>query len=197
MNAVEKELLKATGAKAQAKGETRQAFLTRLGKSVNDLGEDDYEALSDEVVTWYEGAVKAAKSKKELPDFEEPEAETEAEDTADDPEVEEPEAGKKEKPKGKGKASVKKSPKAPIKKEKEKAPAKKLPEKKVAKAKAAEGPSGEGYKGHRPGTMKEKAHKLCDEMVAKKKNRATILAAIEKLGTAKSTAASWYHSFTA
>ena len=105
MNAVEKELLKATAAKAQGKSESRQVFLTRLGKAVNELGEDDYEALSDEAVTWYEAAVKAVKAKKALPDFEEPEAEQESE--ADEPEADEPKAIKK--PGGK-KAPAKKAP---------------------------------------------------------------------------------------
>lgn len=62
-------------------------------------------------------------------------------------------------------------------------------------ARAAKAPVEKGYKGHRVGTMKEKAHKLVDDLLGKGKERSDILPKIVELGAAPNTAASWYGSF--
>ena len=188
MNAVEKELLKATAAKAQGKSESRQAFLTRLGKAVNELGEDDYAALSDEAVTGYEGAVKAAKSKKSLLDFEGPEVEDpEDEDPeVEDPEVEDQEVDEKPNKVGKGKKKV----------SAKKAPVKKAPEKKAGPAKKAPAKKKGGIViQHRKGSVREKAHRIFEDLYAKGKSRKAILAAFAKLGWAEATCATQYQVF--
>jgi hypothetical protein len=53
-----------------------------------------------------------------------------------------------------------------------------------------------GYKGHRAGTMAERAHKLVDQGVAKQVARAAILAQMKKIGVSESTAPHWYWVFT-
>jgi hypothetical protein len=52
-----------------------------------------------------------------------------------------------------------------------------------------------GYKGHRAGTLAEKAHRLLDDKLAKKAERQEVLARFVKMGLTPATAANWYGSF--
>ena len=55
-----------------------------------------------------------------------------------------------------------------------------------------------GYKGHRAGSMKEKAHKLTDELLTKKKDRQFIInKLVKQIGMAQATANTSYAQYKA
>lgn len=71
MHAIERELIKATGYKAQRKFTDRQDYLKSILNSINKLDNDDFDNLSDEAAVWANNAVEAHNGKQELPDFDE------------------------------------------------------------------------------------------------------------------------------
>ena len=69
MHKVEKELAKKTKIDEQDDGEDRQNYLVRLCEAVNTLEEDDWESMSEGAKAWANGATRAVKAEKDLPDF--------------------------------------------------------------------------------------------------------------------------------
>lgn len=61
------ELLKATKAKARAKGEDAQAYLKRLFDKANDLSDDDFKKLSEDAQKWCNTASDAVDASEALP----------------------------------------------------------------------------------------------------------------------------------
>lgn len=168
---IELELVKVLSAEPQGADEDRADFLSRLANGVNDdVDEEGYEALSDEVKEWFGGAVKAMDKNKPIPEFQDAEEQEPAEE-------EEP-APKSSKP---SKTGAAKSSKAPAKK---------------AAAKDSDArPQGEGYAGHRPGTKAEKAHKIMDELLKKGKDRSDVMAAWDKIEISDATKNTWFQKF--
>lgn len=172
---IEQQVLDATSQKAQGKKESREDYLERLALSVQEnLDDEEYEALSDEVKAWFEKAAKALSKSKAAPEFPDMETEEEEEVEIETEDEEEAPVKVKTKAKGNGKAVAEKE----------------TTKKKVAVKKGA--PKGDGYKGHRSGTKAEKAHKMVDDMVKAKKERGAVVKALVKLGIKESTAKSWY-----
>jgi hypothetical protein len=71
MHAIERELIKVTGYKAQRKFSDRQDYLKSILNAINKLDNDDFDNLSDEAAIWANNAVEAHNGKQELPDFDE------------------------------------------------------------------------------------------------------------------------------
>lgn len=215
---IEQELLAATGAKPQKKGEDRQAFLKRIHEGVqNDVSDDDWKNLSSPAGKWSNDASKAFDADQPFPDFpdvaavadkpvpkgkgkaapaapadEDPgEAADETETTGEEEAeapVAEPEDTVKKPAKKKAAAAVK--PAKTPKADVPKASAKDKPAAKKAPAKKAAAASGEGYKGHRAGSRKETVHKVFDD-----KGRDAAIKKAADLGIQENTAKGWLYSW--
>ncbi len=76
---IEAELSKATKVK-QKDGEKRQKYLGRLATEVNELADEDFDALSKDAQDWTNSALAKMNKKKDVEDFPGAEAEEEATD---------------------------------------------------------------------------------------------------------------------
>lgn len=83
MHAIERDLIKASGYKAQRKFADRQDYLKSILNAVSKLEDDDFNVLKDEAADWVNAAVEAVNSRDDIPDFDEDTTQTE-----DDPEPE-------------------------------------------------------------------------------------------------------------
>lgn len=70
-NAVEQELLRATGFTLTDAHQVRQTYLIDLIKAVSDLSDEDFDIMTDEAKEWSNSAAKAVKAHKPIQDFEE------------------------------------------------------------------------------------------------------------------------------
>lgn len=134
MSAIEKELLDVTKMKPK-KGEDQQAYLHRLIGVVQDLKDEEWEALSNEAQTWVNDGAEAIKKNgneaeiEPFPDAEEPADEESAQDDSTTETESEQEESVDTKSKAKAKPAAKSAakPKAaaakPAEKAKEKKPA--------------------------------------------------------------------------
>lgn len=84
MHTIERDLIKASGYKAQRKFADRQDYLKSILNAVSKLEDDDFNVLTDEVADWVNAAVEAVNSKDDIPDFDE----KVTPDDEDDPETE-------------------------------------------------------------------------------------------------------------
>jgi hypothetical protein len=85
MHDVERELIKATGYKAQRKFDNRQDYLGSILNAVLKLSNDDFDLISDDAAMWANAATEAKNAKsEELPDFDEIDYEGETDGTDDD-----------------------------------------------------------------------------------------------------------------
>lgn len=72
MHAIESELIKATGYKAQRKFANRQDYLGSILNAAIKLSNEDFDSLTDETADWINAAIEAKNAKSEiLPDFDE------------------------------------------------------------------------------------------------------------------------------
>lgn len=192
MNAIEKELQKATGVKPK-KGEPRSKYLDRLSDEADKLDDPDFEKLSEGAQKWVSDASAEADKAKNagrdalIYDFDEEVEEPKTKSTAKPEKDAEPEAGDAGEPNEDDEAvATKKKGKAAPKK----AAAKETKAAKPAKSAKTNGASAEGYKGHRAGSRKEQAHKMFDELGAEKARPKA-----EKLGVKASTISAWFSSW--
>jgi hypothetical protein len=96
---IEQQLLETTKERASKRSESRQDYLKRLAKAVDQLEDDGWDQLSEDTQQWYNKAAEAIKAKEAIEDFEpadddDAEADNEAEDddeTAAEAEAEEAE----------------------------------------------------------------------------------------------------------
>lgn len=100
MHDIERELIKATGYKAQRKFTNRQDYLGSILNATLKLSDEDFMELTDDAADWTNAAVAAQNGKDdELPDFDEVAPPDEAEpdeDTSEEPGIEldhDPETG--------------------------------------------------------------------------------------------------------
>ncbi len=119
-------------------GESRQAFLGRVLVSVQDLSDDKWESLPEDVQTWANDAVRSKNANKDLPDFS-----GEADDDA--PEEDDPKPNGKHAPKAKDK-DVKADKKAASAKGKEDKPEKAAKKPETVPAVRAVKPDGMKYR---------------------------------------------------
>lgn len=82
-NAIESELLEATGLKKKV-GETFQKLASRLVGAVAEMPEDEWDKLSDEAQAWHNAGSKAINANKDVARF--PADEEPADEPADEPE---------------------------------------------------------------------------------------------------------------
>ena len=68
MSAIEKELVEASSFEPR-KNLERQDYLASLARAINEVPEDEFDALSTEAQDWFNDAVRALNKKKDLPDF--------------------------------------------------------------------------------------------------------------------------------
>ena len=140
MSAMEKALLKATGAKPQKGGEDRQKFLLRLMLAVQKLPDEDWESLAqiDGAQDWFNAATDADNAEKPVSDFpdvkaaaeadaEEDEDQGEQENEDDQEEDEMAKTAKKAKPPAKGASAKKGAAAKPVKAAAKEADGKKKP----------------------------------------------------------------------
>lgn len=95
MHAVERELIKVTGYKAQRKFSDRQDYLKSILNAVSKLENDDFDGLTDAAASWTNAAVESTNSRvDDIPDFDEvpvtdaegnPSEDSSADDTTDPP----------------------------------------------------------------------------------------------------------------
>lgn len=65
---VEQELLAATGQKVKGKKESDQDFLVRVSAAVSELGDPEYEALSEQAQAWFTQAAAALNEEPAAPE---------------------------------------------------------------------------------------------------------------------------------
>lgn len=162
---IESECQEVTGVKPRAK-ESRQKFLGRLVKAIEELDEAEWAKLSDETQAWYKKALKADEQGEDILDF--PDATNADVEGTDDEAEEKKEVAAAKKPAAKKKANG---------------------DGKTTKAKGAAA-KGTGYKGHREGSRKESIHKIFDE-----KGFEAAIKAAEKADLSALTAKSWIYSW--
>lgn len=89
---VEAELMKVTKYRPK-RNASRQDFLGGLIRAINEVPEESFNELSDEAADWYDNGAKAVNRGEDIPDFEEPEEDSddeadEADEAEDEPEAE-------------------------------------------------------------------------------------------------------------
>ena len=69
-NAVEQELVRATGFDVTRKYKSRIDYLAALIRAVSELSDEDFDVMTDEAKEWSNAAAKSLKNKKKIKDFE-------------------------------------------------------------------------------------------------------------------------------
>lgn len=197
VNAIQKEIVAATGVKIGAKDSEAKTRLKLYEAAVEADEKTVWDNFSDEVQSWVNACTDAKEAGEELPGFDD---EVKAKAEPDEPEekpkrgakaskkAEEDEPEPEEKPaRGKAKAG-KASAKEDEKPKRGAKPAEKEKAKPAAKAKTKA--TGDGYKGHREGSRKGKVHEAYDD-----KGPEAAMKLADKLGIAESSARSWIGSW--